>query len=312
MAYFIVILRALSSCLITNAHYIGIYPTDLLANGGLLGDVIFFAVSGYCLGNVKKNFLEWYKKRILRIYPSVLIVTITYLLLGFYTLEEHNILYYFLYPTYYHFIASIIILYIPYYLVAKIDNHKMTRIALIVVGIIWSITYIFVYDKSYYHIDTVREPMIRFLFFVSMLIGLYFRQIKIIQKSGVLKWITMFGLVIIYFCSKILFVRNNGIATFQILNQWILVALLIVLFYCFNSIEFKCRTMNNTRFFQVISYISQHTLEIYLVQYVIIPICAENFGFPINWFMCTFAILVSATLVRFIVKKFILKKRIKG
>lgn len=41
MILFIEFLRALAACLITNAHYTGIYPTDLIANGGLLGDVIF-------------------------------------------------------------------------------------------------------------------------------------------------------------------------------------------------------------------------------------------------------------------------------
>lgn len=43
MIFFIVFLRFLAACLITNAHYTGgIYPTEIIANGGLLGDVIFF------------------------------------------------------------------------------------------------------------------------------------------------------------------------------------------------------------------------------------------------------------------------------
>ena len=37
MITFIAFLRALAACLITNAHYTGIYPTDLIANGGLMG-----------------------------------------------------------------------------------------------------------------------------------------------------------------------------------------------------------------------------------------------------------------------------------
>lgn len=53
MIFFITVLRALAACLITNAHYTGIYPIEIIANGGLIGDVLFFAVSGYCLYNVK-------------------------------------------------------------------------------------------------------------------------------------------------------------------------------------------------------------------------------------------------------------------
>ena len=41
MIFFITVLRALAACLITNAHYTGVYPTDIIANGGLVGDVLF-------------------------------------------------------------------------------------------------------------------------------------------------------------------------------------------------------------------------------------------------------------------------------
>ena len=41
MIFFITLLRCVAACLITNAHYTGIYPSDIIANGGLLGDVLF-------------------------------------------------------------------------------------------------------------------------------------------------------------------------------------------------------------------------------------------------------------------------------
>ena len=111
----ITFLRALAACLITNVHYVGIYPTDSIANGGLIGDVLFFTVSGYCLYNVKLPFHRWYGKRLYRIYPPVLIITLVYLLLGTYSLADHNAVWWFVYPTYYHFVASIIVLYIPFF-----------------------------------------------------------------------------------------------------------------------------------------------------------------------------------------------------
>ena len=66
MVMFVYVLRALAACLITNSHYTGIYPTDLIANGGLIGDILFFAISGYCLYNIKQNFFKWYGKRLTR------------------------------------------------------------------------------------------------------------------------------------------------------------------------------------------------------------------------------------------------------
>ena len=82
--YFINCLRALAAVLITNAHYTNVYPISIIANGGLLGDILFFAVSGYCLYNIRLSLWKWYKKRISRIYPSVIIVRVVYILGKFY------------------------------------------------------------------------------------------------------------------------------------------------------------------------------------------------------------------------------------
>lgn len=49
LIFFVTVLRALAACIITNAHYTGVYPTDLIANGGLLGDVMFFCGFGLLL-----------------------------------------------------------------------------------------------------------------------------------------------------------------------------------------------------------------------------------------------------------------------
>lgn len=106
-------LRAVAAILITNSHYTGVYPLEIFASGGLLGDVLFFALSGFVLANISEDFINWYKKRLIRIYPSIWIITIAYIALGFYTFEDWTIISYLLYPTYYHFIASIVILYIP-------------------------------------------------------------------------------------------------------------------------------------------------------------------------------------------------------
>lgn len=59
---------------------------------------------------------------------------------------------------------------------------------MLAVGVGYLLVYTFAYDKSYYHIDTVREPMIRFLFFESMLLGAWFRQkddfFRLIKRGG--------------------------------------------------------------------------------------------------------------------------------
>ena len=197
MITFITWLRCFAAILITNAHYSGIYPSDLIANGGLIGDIVFFAVSGYCLTELKTGFSKWYSKRVSRILPTVILISIIYIVFGKYNLSsyasgtENTILYtelsilgirypvflsWFVYPTYYHFVGSILILYIPYYFILKSESIKKHIPFVMFLLFMLCITfYILNYNKTYYHIDNVREPMIRFLFMESMLLGAWFK-----------------------------------------------------------------------------------------------------------------------------------------
>ena len=224
MVYFITVLRALAACLITNSHYKGIYPLDIIANGGLLGDVIFFAVSGFCLANVTEKFLPWFKKRVIRIYIPVAIITVIFLAIAqlyepisvYYNFDVENVfLHYFIYPTEFHFVGSIILLYVPYYFVARYMKNPKGLLALASgLTVICALVYVFLYDKSYYHIDVVREPFIRFLFFYAMLIGLVFRRFKdrLINKFKLVNLFASAVLFAVYFITKFYFSRNEMVA----------------------------------------------------------------------------------------------------
>ena len=304
MIFFIVVLRALAACLITNSHYTGIYPTDIIANGGLLGDVIFFAVSGYCLLNVKKDFPTWYGKRLWRVYLPVLLITAVYFLIGQYKFGEDGFLWWFVYPTNYHFVASIVLLYIPFYFIGRYDFFK-NRIPLIagVVGVVYLVVYVFFYDKSYYHIDTVREWMIRFLFFESMLLGGYFRHNddKFRNKFHWALPIITGTLFVVYFASKLLFSKYVKLAPLQIINQFIIFALLFFVFWLFASLDKKLEKLPKP-IKVCFEYLSKITLEIYIVQYVLISVLKPYFTFPINWVVITASILLAATALHYVCK----------
>lgn len=307
MLFFITVLRALAACVITNAHYTGIYPTDLIANGGLVGDILFFAVSGYCLANVKKNFFQWYGKRIWRVYLPVVVITLVYALLGFYNLQDYSlntILHWFIYPTNYHFVASIIVLYIPFYFVMKIDILRKNIIWIMVgVAVIWLVVYVIIYDKSTYHIDNVYEPMIRFLFFESMLLGAYFRQIDL-KKMQNPKWYYYVGLIVsfvLYFVSKLLFSRKESISQYQFINQILIFVLLFFVFRIFSGLEYKFEKIPNW-LKRLITLIADMTLEIYVVQYAIIDKLRNLASFPMNWIILTGTIFISALMLHYLCK----------
>ncbi len=304
MVFFITFLRALAACIITNAHYVGIYPTDLIANGGLIGDILFFAVSGYCLSNVKKSFFSWYGKRIYRVYIPVIIITIIYLVLGYYTFEEHNLFGWFIYPTAYHFVASIILLYIPFYVVMKVKLLRK-NLGLVMGGcfVLYMAIYILVYDKSYYHIDNVHEPMIRFLFMNCMLLGAWFKQNdKIFRNKFKFSYlISAIIFFIAYFATKLLFTHRASVAPFQFLNQIIIFMLLFFIFCSFAGLDSLLKHLP-VAMKKIIEFISSITLEIYVVQYYLIEIIRPIGRFPINWILLTTVIIMSAFILNRICK----------
>ena len=299
MVFFIDFLKALASCLITNAHYTGIYPTDLIANGGLIGDILFFAVSGWCLYRIREPFLKWYAKRLYRCYLSVILITGIYLLLGFYSLEENSFFWWFLYPTAYHFVSSIVLLYIPYYCVMVTPwlRKRLPALMLAVFGF-GLLIYLTWYDKSYYHIDNVREPMIRILFFESMLLGAWFRQNDACLRGVVHWWHFPAALLAFcaYFASKLLFSRLPQFSEWQIMNQILIFILLFLIFRAVAGINPRLEQMPE-RIKHIVRLLSEITLEIYVVQYVLIDKIRPLAVFPFNWLLLTVSIILAAVVL---------------
>ena len=302
MIFFITFIRALAACFITNAHYTGVYPTDIIANGGLVGDILFFAVSGYCLYSANKNFPMWYGKRLIRCYLPVIIITVIYLILGYYSLEDKSLFNWLVYPTNYHFVASIVVLYIPYYIVMKTPALR-NRLGLIagIVACGYVIVYIFAFDKSAYHIDYVYSPMIWFLYFESMLLGAWFRQNDDKLRNR-FHWGYLLGAVIsfcAYFASKLLFSKKAELSNYQIFNQIIIFILLYFVFRTFAGLDSKLEKLPSW-IKKIISFLAKITLEIYVVQYALIDLLRPVGHFPLNWFVLTASILIAATALHYI------------
>ena len=89
--YGIDLLKFFAVLLITNSHMDCMYPIKELGTGGAIGDAFFFYCSGFTIFRKDyDNFLEYYKRRINRIYPIVISWAIYKVLLFDY---NDNILY---------------------------------------------------------------------------------------------------------------------------------------------------------------------------------------------------------------------------
>lgn len=304
MIFYITVLRFLAACIITNAHYTGVYPTDLIANGGLLGDVIFFAVSGFCLFNIRQSFPKWYGKRLLRVFPATTICTVIGLLLGSWQINSFTeAVKLFIFPTGYHFVGSIVLLYIVYYMIMRTEKLRCNLpVVIAVLAVVQLLVYLVFYDRSYYHIDTVREPMIRFLFLEAMLIGAQFRYKDAVYRNKKI-WLPLLLTVVffvLYFASKMFFVKTDAYSDFQIVNQYVLLILLVCVFRTAAGLDaFFCKFPKAIK--AVIEFVSSITLEIYLVQIILISIIKKYVTvFPLNWFVLTGSILLCAWILHLI------------
>lgn len=302
MIYYIMVLRALAACLITNSHYEGIYPTNIIANGGLIGDILFFAVSGFCLCNIKYElslggFASWYGKRLRRVYPPVIVCTMVYMLLGAYNVSIDTAFWWFIYPTNYHFVASIVLLYIPFFFSMKIEPIRRHVVGVMLgIAVVWIGIYTFAYEKTYYHIDSVYEPMIRILFFESMLMGAWFRiNDKTLRNNrSALYPIAVTILAVLYFAIKMLFSKGILSSQYQFVNQVLVFVLLYFILRLFSGLDSKLEQLPEY-IKRAIGFISKLTLEIYVVQYVLIGFVREaQLPFPMSWFVATASIIGAA------------------
>ncbi len=311
MIFFINFIRFLASCFITNAHYIGIYPTDYIAHGGIIGNILFFAVSGYCLYNIKLNFYKWYLKRVFRVYYPIIIITIIYSYIGYYNLSDSGFIYNFIYPTNYTFLSAIVILYIPYYFFIKlknrftfISNDKYLKLLFCSLFIAFILIYIFLFDKSYYHIDDVNQLSVLPLYFESMIIGAWFRENenKFRNNSKRIYLLIILILFPLYFASKYFFNRHQEYSYFQIFNQLIVFSIMFFIFRYVMGIDSKLDNLPKL-LKSIINYIAKITLEIYVVQHCIISFFVSiNLPFPINWILLTLSIIAAASLLHFFIE----------
>lgn len=304
MFSFINWLKAIATILITNSHYADIWPVSAMAAGGHLGNCLFFLVSGFCMCHIKESFPKWYAKRILRIYPALWLAIAINLVLGFFSIGSFTgFLHHFFYPTWYHFITSIMLLYLLFYPVRTLQKkYAVSSIWVILITLLlFTLVYLFRFDSSYYHLDAVEENWVRFQFWISMMAGAHLREsyARISSKISVAEWILLPVLTVVYFAAKIAVSRYPILWDVQFLSPLTLLLLVIYLSLIFIKLEKQGRFASENRLNPLIRFLSSITLEIYLVQNVIIG-KLSFLPFPANFLVVTALILTVAWAVHWV------------
>ena len=259
--------KLIAAVLITNSHMGPLYGRfDALAIGGALGNTFFFIASGFLASSKKIPFVPYMKKRILRIWPVVIVVTIIMYILG--ELPEYTSVLEMvracIFPTAFWFVNAIIVCYILFY----ISNFYFEQYQLQV-----AIGFIFIYLLYYLTIFDLRIAPLEsgygkvLYLFPAMLIG---KKIKLSYTQGecIRNWV--WGAVM---ASGTLWLLLQLIAkkypTMQILVPFSSMAVGTFVLLLLLKYENRIKTLN-LRVKAVMHEIANATLEVYLVQVVII------------------------------------------
>ena len=289
--------------LIINSHADIMYPhLKILATGGAIGDCFFLFSSGFTLFSGKQaDFGSYYKRRISRIYPSVFVAV---LFVHFIRARYQVSLFEFIGKP---FIQAIMIYYIVLFFIRKYAIKKIKPI-LVFVGIVSLVFYIFWFPYKY---DTSSKGLYgiatyyRWIpYFGAMLIGAYMGKNKEsfnynIRVDGLLLMACLILFYSIQYVAKI----YRPIAPLQIVTLIPLMGIVVYMYKCCNNSLFKRIYQHKNGNFIVMS-VGGLCLESYLIQGCLFT-TKMNSIWPLNLFIITVVILISAYFVRCCARTFL-------
>lgn len=325
MLYSIECLRAIAVALITNSHFKGIYPSDILSFGGGLGLALFYMLSGFLLANLSKtsSFASWYQKKLLRMYvPQWIFLTIA-VIIGYRTVTSlGSFVRQFLFPSCW-FVASMVIFYVLYYffvrcIVSRWGDRSILG-AMIFSIAIFTVLFItespigtYALDNWTPHSFSLETPylIMQPIWFFCMLTGLWLRRHshQIQNVSSQLLYPVLAAIfVLLFMVTKLLIARNLFPYT-----RYLLAVSYIGFAYCaFRYLyvhERLCSRIFHSLPGRLISVISTCSLEIYYVQFVWIA-TFKHLAFPLNFLLICIGIIFSAWVLHQVSNLFLNKCR---
>lgn len=294
------ILKAIAAILVMNSHMGRMYTGySALATGGAIGDALFFFCSGYTLFWGKScNFPNWYKKRIQRIYPTIIVMA---LINASYNISqirydiEANL------GTGW-FISCIFLYYILLFPIRKYFSNYLTLVLICFSAITISLYFCFgIEEKSSGNIYGATYFK-WFFFFLYMLFGAICGK-KSIEETSLEKVkqnsfinLVLFVINIIVFYGIYIITKNKALESYQLFS---LIPLFGICYFswsiCKSSIVTK---MINTHIIgSSILFIGSLCLEIYLAQGLVFT-TKLNHIFPLNIPIIMMGVIIMAYLVR--------------
>lgn len=290
------LLKCFAALLITNSHMGILYGEySFLSTGGCIGDVLFFFCSGFTLfqkpmGGMRQ-FPDWYKRRINRIYPTLFAVAIIACLF----FNTHWDIIDIVLAKEYWFVPCIMFYYLLLFFVGSYFRNKILPLG-ILIALGTALWFYFVHDTVGFTLYG-GHPIRWLLFFNFMLLGAKMGSVTNQIKSRPVA--DAFLLLVCIICFYALFIAGLNIKSLAVLQYFSFIPLLGTMYYFYKvgaskwaERLYKSKTGN---FF--IRFVGGLCLEIYLVQLFLLT-DKMNHLFPLNIPIMFTIIFIVAYLTR--------------
>lgn len=278
------IIKFIAVLFIINSHADMCYPRfSALATGGAIGDSLFLFCSGYTLfwGSLKR-FDNWYKRRVNRIYPSVIACLLVSALLGNLTFGSLN--WWKLGGG--EFVVFIMVYYMLLFVVQRWFVNRIPWVMAVTVIVTLAAYWFFPYkyevsSKGIYGIST----MFRWIpYFGMMLMGAW---MGLRTKKGEMKvkttWkdpVLMIACLLVFYGVQFAAKKVPAIAPWQIVTVPFLAGIVYYFWHCCNA-EWIRKIYETKVGNWLIMAIGGLCLESYLIQFSLLT-DKFNFLFPLN------------------------------
>lgn len=294
--YAIDFMKFVAVLFITNSHSIELYKdiNPALATLGVHGNAIFFFVSGFTLALKdlsNTNFINFYKKRLSRIYPTLIVWPIIANLFFQEPITWDSILL----AKGYWFIQCILYSYILLFFLLK-QNTKFICTSFFISIFITTIVVCFSAKSNL----SIYHSFHYVCYFSSMILGIYCSRLKVqISKYGWLYTILSF---IAYF---IIMSFGKNQSTYIYYSQLLaIVPLHLFLYYMFLWCNSWGNNLEGKIYYKPIYWIGNLCLEIYIVQNFLFTDTLNNI-FPLNILIVFIGIFLCAYILHICTNFFI-------
>lgn len=308
------ILFTIAAWLIVNSHLEKFYPIAWLAADGLLGNSLFFFVSGYGIQKtllVDRRWKRFFSRRLIRIYPAIFLVLIAQISIQYPDqLDLSNVFYFFVWPTQYTYIKFII----PFYAALWMFSNVKAR--LLVLSLIASVIFYIFSILAYWPLENnlslgALPQVFWFTFFwcVTASGALWARKDWPGQFSvGRLALVAAAALV--YFAAKLMAVLAGLIPILFPLLHILCFALIALMFWTLSDPELVSKVTGWPLVGWIIALTAPVTLELYICHEVLLRVTEleQRVWFPLSLVVFAIASLAFAWCVHWVCKLVIPQK----